>query len=236
MINPAFIFTAGISILFVQNICHCETHLSKNTPSNHSGTKLKPLSIKTVIDCEIPAEHWKDSSESSAEKSKSVTQEQQPLPEDYILAQLFDFTTLYEDAANFKLLNELFSPQPKVATSKTEAYMEIAEHLNMKFVSKGYRRVKGYEQKLSSGVERKVSDITRFDVKIKSDIFRLKLTSSIKINEFQMIDLSAGKDGHSAVYKVQIPIDRLGYFLTSANMNLLSLPLNAIGATENWTP
>lgn len=228
---------AGISILFVHNISHSDTHLSQNNPNTPTGTKLKPLSIKTVIDCEIPASHWKESSESSAEQPETIAAGQNSsLPAHDTLAPLFDITTYYEIDDNFQLMDRIFSPPPKTAASKTEAYMEIAEHLNMKFINKGYRRVKGYEQNFTHSVESRVSEMTRFKVKFKADVFRLKITSSIRINDYQRIDISADKGNHSAFYKIEVPIDKLEKFVTSANMSFFSLPLHAISSTEDWLP
>jgi|GEM_PF-3981021 len=236
MKRPATIFAAGISILFVQYTGHCDTHLSQKTYSNHTGTKLKPLSIKTVIDCEIPADHWQDPDTSIESAPRTDTAVAKQEPEDDMFVPFFDFTTLYEDEENFQLMNELFAPPPERITNKTDAYMEIAEHLNMSFVKKGYRRVKNYEEDLSSQVEHKMAEFTRFDIKLKPDLFKLKIFSSIKINEFQRIDISAGRGGQSAVYKIEVPMHKLKRFITSANTHFISLPVNAIGATERFFP
>lgn len=129
-----------------------------------------------------------------------------------------------------------FAPTQATVSSKSEAYMEIAEELNLGFIKKGYKNVKSYEDNFSSNVEKSMSEATKFKVKFKSDVLRLRVTSTVNISEFHKIDLSAGREGQSVMYKVEIPMNKIDRLFNPDTLNPFKLPMGMLGMTQRILP
>ena len=207
----AGLFMAGVSILIVHHTGYSDSNISKNTSGKSGGTQLRSLSIKSVIDCKSPAPHWQGSKE-AASNVKNFSEAEvdsfssEPVP-------LISVATFLEDLEEYERMKQLFSPPAEQVTTKTEAYLAIADELNLKFIGKTYRRFKSGEERVTARIERSIRSTSNFDVKLKADPFKLKIASTITLNAFQKVYLSADSNHFSADYRFEIPIDDLDRWL-----------------------
>ena len=211
MIYSAGLFMAGVSILIIHHTGYSDSNISKNTSGKSGRTQLRSLSIKSVIDCKIPAPHWSDSKESADFDSSFSEPAVGSFSSKHI--PLISVVTYLDDLEEYERLKHLFSPPAEQATTKTEAYLAVADELNLKFFSKTYRRLKSSEERVTSRIERTIRTSSNLDVKFKADPFKLKLSSSITLNAFQKVYLSADSNHFSAHYRFEIPIDELDRWL-----------------------
>lgn len=107
--------------------------------------------------------------------------------------------------------------------NKAEALAEVAEQLNLKFIKRNYKQLKRYEKRITSELESGFNQLTELKIKMKPNVSRLSMISTIEFNESRKIEYKASQREQAIYFKVELPFTHFADALVSSSKDTFQL-------------